>query len=359
MTMAASTQGSWFSSGFHGHFRSKTRNDFVNEYRQQAKPSPPLKFVKRLSEKPTAHQFSNHDNRFSFLNTVTSFQDGLGKKKISGKQTGIFHPDFISWVPHAREIREAGPTVSSYRNDFKDSPKAPVQQILINSVRRPNTASPIVPQPPIDDRPITTYRFVHRHLQPNPKVNTNMNTGEIETNPVPYIKSNPYINTKIPSVYDRQRHPGLTKLRRSRAVSAPPLRESVAMCLQWYVPQSEKVTPLQLVGKENKQGPAEIQLTTSDTTPLMPAATTTAPPPIQHPSLQATPIVPPLQTAPSMTTYMPDTTGLAATSTMANTAPSTTTFMPNTTSFADTSGSLPNTQTVTVTAPAPDVCLAE
>lgn len=38
-----------FPSGYYGHFRSKSRNDFVNEYRQQAKPSPPEKFTRKLT----------------------------------------------------------------------------------------------------------------------------------------------------------------------------------------------------------------------------------------------------------------------------------------------------------------------
>ncbi|XP_070559162.1 uncharacterized protein [Ptychodera flava] len=310
--MAASTQGSWYPSGFHGHFRSKIRNDFVNDYRQQAKPSPPLKFVKRLSEKPSGHQFSHHDNRFSFLNTVTSFQDGLGKRKLQGKHTNIFRPDFIAWVPHTREIREMGPSVSSYRNDFKETLSAPVHQILIDSVKRPNTANPIVPQPPIDERPITTYRFVHRHLQPNPKVNTNMNTGEVEDAPVPSVKSNQYINVKVPSVYDRKKqHPSLTRLRRSRAASAPPIRESVAMCLQWYRPESEKVTPLQLVGRGGEINVNQTSTSASQevSLPSMPFHTQTAPAGLQHTTLQATPLVPAdIPTAPSMSTTVPEST---------------------------------------------------
>ncbi|XP_002738364.1 uncharacterized protein LOC100371168 [Saccoglossus kowalevskii] len=290
--MAASTQGSWYPSGFHGHFRSKMRNDFVNEYRMQAKPSPPMKFSRRLSERPTTHNFSKHDNRFSFLNTVTSFQDGLGKKKLEVKQKGAYQPDFIAWVPHAKDIKSAGPSVSSYRNDYKTGATSrSVPQILINSVRRPNTAMPIDPKPPIDERPLTTYRFVHRHLQPNPRVNTNMNTGDVEDRPVPFVKTHQYINTAIPSVYDRKT--SLTNLRRSRAASAPLMRESVAMCLQWYVPKSEIVTPLSLVGNENRAAvgplkelsqvqPKRVLASTNESFQSPPILMQTAPPALQQ-----------------------------------------------------------------------------
>ena len=36
-----------FPSGYYGHFRSKSRNDFVCEYRQLARPQPPDKFLNR------------------------------------------------------------------------------------------------------------------------------------------------------------------------------------------------------------------------------------------------------------------------------------------------------------------------
>ena len=35
------------NSGYYGHYRSRVRNDFMNEYRQRAKPQPPQKYIDR------------------------------------------------------------------------------------------------------------------------------------------------------------------------------------------------------------------------------------------------------------------------------------------------------------------------
>ncbi|XP_038068721.1 uncharacterized protein LOC119738068 [Patiria miniata] len=250
-TTHISSQGSWFPTGYYGHFRSKSRNDFVNDYRQQAKPSPPEKFCRKLQTRPTAHQFSHHDNRFSFLNTVTSFQDGLGKKKVTHARTSKFRPDFISWVPHAKEIKDGGPVVSVYRETFRNSETNRVPQILVPAVAKPTkylsaSAPAFLPTPYTDppdmvqDKPITTYQFTHRHQQPNPWVHTNMNTGSIEENPVPVQKSNTYINPRIESIYNRPKQQiSMTRLRRSRTGSAPIFRTSVADCLNWHRPEAE------------------------------------------------------------------------------------------------------------------------
>jgi hypothetical protein len=250
------TQGSWFPSGYYGHFRSKSRNDFVNEYRQQAKPSPPEKFVKKLQTRPTTHQFSHHDNRFSFLNTVTSFQDGLGKKKVQHQRTGKFTPDFIAWVPHKKDIREAGPVVSVYRETFRrDEPSTKVPQILVPSVSRPpkhlSASAPSFLPTPYSDPPemvqekaMTTYQLTHRHQQPNPSVHTNMNTGDVDAGPLPFVKSNSYINPRIESIYDRPKQRISTRsLRRARTGSAPVFRTSVADCLNWARSQTTELAP--------------------------------------------------------------------------------------------------------------------
>ncbi|KAK3750193.1 hypothetical protein QZH41_015417, partial [Actinostola sp. cb2023] len=60
--------GSWFNSGFHGHFRSKTRTDFTVPYRERAKPQPPQKFLNLARERSNRHLFSRHDNRNAHSN---------------------------------------------------------------------------------------------------------------------------------------------------------------------------------------------------------------------------------------------------------------------------------------------------
>lgn len=246
--MAAQTgrsQGTWHPTSFHGHFRSKSRNDFVNEYRQQAKPTPPGQFVRRLTSRPTTHQFSHHDNRFSFLNTVTSFQDGLGKKKVDNSYKGKFIPDFIAWVPHRNEISQAGPMESVYNDTFRESDRPPNPQILVNTISKPryvgdlNKSTPFMPfKDPATvtfdpaEKPFTTYQFTHRHMQPNRSIITNMNTGNVEMNSLPMQKTSLYINPQVPSIYDRPKST-LTRMRKARIASAPMFRSSVADCMKW------------------------------------------------------------------------------------------------------------------------------
>ncbi|PIK60109.1 hypothetical protein BSL78_03014 [Apostichopus japonicus] len=245
--MGGQSQGNWFSSGYYGHFRSKSRSDFTNRYRQESKPFPPQKFVRQIQDRPSQHNFSHHDNRFSFLNTVTSFQDGLGKKKVSNRNSSKFRPDFISWVPHAKEINSSGPLVSIYRETHKGNDTSALSQTLTESVKRYNTTptrehkvislqSPYTDPDDYDTSPLeTTYRVTHQHSQPNPCMNTNMNTGLVESDQIPTEVTNRYINPKVASIYDVPRR--LT--RRSRVSSAPVTRSSVAQCMVWHDCENE------------------------------------------------------------------------------------------------------------------------
>ncbi|XP_041457889.1 uncharacterized protein LOC121410089 [Lytechinus variegatus] len=242
----ANSQGSWHSTGYYGHFRSKHRNDFINQYRQQAKPSPPQKFHDMITDRPSTHHFSHHDNRFSFLNTVDSFQGNLGKRKVQSNYKTKFIPDFIAWVPHKKELEEAGPKVSSYRETFKSDDPSRVPQILVPSVRAPRpppdpNRRPLLNTPYIDKKtaedelePLsTTYQLTHRHSQPNRMINTNMNTGTVDQDQVPDQKTMSFINPKIASVHENPVQ-SVTRLRRSRITSAPAFRSSVADCMIWH-----------------------------------------------------------------------------------------------------------------------------
>ncbi|XP_785139.3 uncharacterized protein LOC579958 [Strongylocentrotus purpuratus] len=241
------SQGSWHSAGYYGHFRSKHRNDFLNQYRQQAKPSPPQKFHDMIVDRPSTHHFSHHDNRFSFLNTVDSFQGNLGKRKVQSNYKTKFVPDFIAWVPHKKEIEEAGPKVSIYRDTFTtNEASGRVPQILVPSVRTPRPPReanhrPLLVTPYVDLKtaeeelePLsTTYQLTHRHSQPNRMINTNMNTGTVDTEPVSDQKTMNFINPKIASIHENP-VPSVTRLRRSRITSAPAFRTSVADCMVWH-----------------------------------------------------------------------------------------------------------------------------
>ncbi|XP_025106888.1 uncharacterized protein LOC112571805 [Pomacea canaliculata] len=187
--------GSWFPSGYYGHFRSKSRNDFVCEYRQLAKPQPPNKFFVRSRQPSARHLFSHHDNRQSFLSDALYFEQGLGRKRSPGKAYS-FKPDFYTWIPIQKEIESSRPLVSTYKLDFTNNG---VKQLL---VRRPKTS--------FEGPPTTTYRYTHGTAAPNHE--------ELQA-----IAS--------PALALSAAH------RLTRAKSArPACRETVASCLSWYRP---------------------------------------------------------------------------------------------------------------------------
>jgi len=189
--------GSWFPSGYYGHYRSRVRTDFVNEYRQLAKPQPPRRFLHRSSQPSVAHQFSIHDNRNSFMTDASYFAQGLGKKRHPDR-SGIFDPDFIAWTPIKDNRNFGRPLTSTYRQDFREE-ELNVQKL----VKRPKTS--------FDGVPSTTYRTVHGADSPNKDFINAMNNESL-----------------MLSALSRQRQAKLRK---------PGHRETVASCMSWYRPR--------------------------------------------------------------------------------------------------------------------------
>lgn len=206
MTAATDIVGSWFSTGYYGHFRSKSRNDFVCEYRQLAKPVPPKRFLNRAKQPTARHVFSHHDNRESFLDSALYFEQGLGRKRVPNA-TYNFKQDFITWMPEKEYIERSRPVVSTYRVDFRYNTNGnqvpvpvpvPIPQIII---KRPKTS--------FDGVPTSTYRYAHSEGGPNKDV-INANNNEA-------------LSLSLLS-------------RKNRAMSAKPSlgkRETVASCLNW------------------------------------------------------------------------------------------------------------------------------
>ncbi|XP_057297246.1 uncharacterized protein LOC130626160 [Hydractinia symbiolongicarpus] len=93
--------GTWFPTGFHGHFRSKSRNNFNVPYREYAKPTPPSKFLNRTKMRSDQHLFSRHDNRNSHSNAMGDleihFNMGMGKKKPLTSQHSKNTSTLLDW----------------------------------------------------------------------------------------------------------------------------------------------------------------------------------------------------------------------------------------------------------------------
>ncbi|XP_050412770.2 uncharacterized protein C3orf84 [Patella vulgata] len=197
--------GSWFPTGFHGHFRNKTRNDFVCEYRILAKPQPPEKFLRRSVQPGSKNVFSHHDNRHSFLNDAMIFEQGLGRKRIQNS-TYDFKPNFITWMPEKEYVERMRPLLSTYHIDYKREQIRPSTQLL---VERPKTS--------FDCTPTTTYRYSHCSASPNQNMINAMNNEAL----------------KITKQHQIQR----AKSAKAR------VRESVASCLSWYNPPHPPTSP--------------------------------------------------------------------------------------------------------------------
>uniref|UniRef100_A0A8C5QVW3 Domain of unknown function with conserved HDNR motif domain-containing protein n=1 Tax=Leptobrachium leishanense TaxID=445787 RepID=A0A8C5QVW3_9ANUR len=133
--MPGAVTGSWFPSGFHGNFRGHLRNDFYQEYRKEATPQPPHAFLQRMKEAPMKHAFSQHDNRHIFPNSVFSFENGMGRKRLCKTGESI---SFIHWTS-PEELTGQRPLISTYRKDFwtrSDKSDLVVPQLLVPRFRR-------------------------------------------------------------------------------------------------------------------------------------------------------------------------------------------------------------------------------
>lgn len=115
-------RGTWFPSGFHGHFRSKSRSEFTIPYRHRAKPCPPEKFMNYAKERSNRHLFSRHDNRHAHSDMgdlETYFGMGMGKRKyVQPGQTQHTRStrDLLTWRGN-----EPGDLNSTYRSQYSTS----------------------------------------------------------------------------------------------------------------------------------------------------------------------------------------------------------------------------------------------
>lgn len=155
--------GTWHPSGFHGHFRSKSREDFTIPYRQKAKPPPPMKFLNRSSVRSNDHLFSRHDNRNVHSATMGDlemhFNHGLGKRKSAAgaRQRYKDTSSLLRWSDEPRFT----PT-SSYKSDFLSQPLPQTRIVnktepvhirrhlaLRRTLLRSDSAHPAVGAPPL------------------------------------------------------------------------------------------------------------------------------------------------------------------------------------------------------------------
>ncbi|XP_072507410.1 ciliary microtubule inner protein 7 isoform X2 [Notamacropus eugenii] len=143
--------GSWYNSGFYGHYRGQFKCELAQEYRLAAKPQPPAVFLQRIKEPPRKHLFSKHDNR-------GVFDPGIGKRKAwekLKKKCNVFN-----W-PSDDEAQ--GPLVSSYQKDYYQKQSGggmhgPIFQPLVHYIQ---SGAPQSLQ--LNRIPSTTYQHTFCH----------------------------------------------------------------------------------------------------------------------------------------------------------------------------------------------------
>ncbi|XP_074139372.1 ciliary microtubule inner protein 7 [Sminthopsis crassicaudata] len=124
MTLQSALVGSWYNSGFYGHYRGQFKYELAQEYRLAAKPQPPAVFLQRIKEPPNMHSFSKHDNR-------GIFDPGIGKRKAWEKLKKKCNVLNFSYDDEAER-----PLVTSYRKHYslKESgdTEGPIFQPLVH-----------------------------------------------------------------------------------------------------------------------------------------------------------------------------------------------------------------------------------
>ncbi|XP_074054030.1 ciliary microtubule inner protein 7 [Macrotis lagotis] len=146
--MKSALVGSWYNTGFYGHYRGQFKCEIAQEYRLAAKPQPPAVFLQRLKEPPDQHLFSKHDNR-------GVFDPGIGKRKAwekLKKKCNVFN-----W-PYDETQK---PLVSSYQKDYHKEPggmDGPLLQPLVHYIQAG------IPQSlDVHQIPSTTYQHTFCH----------------------------------------------------------------------------------------------------------------------------------------------------------------------------------------------------
>ncbi|XP_004615189.1 uncharacterized protein C3orf84 homolog [Sorex araneus] len=133
--------GSWYNSGFYGHYRGQFRSDGAREYRHAAKPKPPAVFLQRCQVPVKQHYFSKHDNRTSYDKGPYWMLQGIGRRK--NLQHLWQQHTFLRWAPCELELSQQGPPMSSYRTSFQKEPGfSDLPQRLVHFVQlQPPTAN--------------------------------------------------------------------------------------------------------------------------------------------------------------------------------------------------------------------------
>ncbi|CAF0719257.1 unnamed protein product [Rotaria sp. Silwood1] len=172
-TDAQRVVGSWFPSGYYGHFRARSRADLCNYFRQLARPTPPKKFLDRQKAEATTHAFSRHDNRFKFESDplVRGTQTGFGKRKAQTNIRGEFDPLFVSWIPKNVDPKAFVDDVkiTSYADEYNHDATAPhilAEVQLVQPIINDNEKAATLPSSPPE---ITVYASTYRHGQPDPE----------------------------------------------------------------------------------------------------------------------------------------------------------------------------------------------
>ncbi|KAE8612362.1 hypothetical protein XENTR_v10012829 [Xenopus tropicalis] len=181
--MPGVASGSWFPTGFHGHFRSHMRNDIYQEYRREARPEPPHVFEKRIK--------------------------GMGKKKMLNARESY---NVLRWVPLEKNLEMQTPLLSTYRMDFWEHGPTTEKMPQLIVPRLSSTSYPGIK--------------INRQLFWSPQSRQNLAIDRTHSK----VPEQPTLKDSIP----KTAHSRTSSSSLRRIVSSPCKRLTVSDCLNWH-----------------------------------------------------------------------------------------------------------------------------
>ncbi|XP_075241817.1 uncharacterized protein LOC142336784 [Convolutriloba macropyga] len=211
--MATDVVGSWFPSGYHGHFRNRSRTTVTNEFRQKARPTPPEVFSRRFREIRLRNPFTSHDNKSALILDATGFGQGVGKKRIETPCASRYQPDFFTWAGE-RSVNQG--YISVNQTTYNGGSPSPSRKVFMpESQSGDNTSSAKLD---------STYRLSYGTRPLNSRFHfTPAATSQVKPMELPPMTAR-QLNPKQPEL----------KLAKMRTRSAPPKSSSVQDCLTWF-----------------------------------------------------------------------------------------------------------------------------
>lgn len=223
--MASEVIGTWYPSGYHGHYRSRTRTDVLNEYRQKAKPVPPEIFHRRLKDIRLRNPFTSHDNKSALILDASGFGQGVGKKKVDTRCSSKYQPEFFAWVPE-RHLPDTHQLMSVNQVSYTGGSPIPRRKVLLSASKETKEQ---------EDVPNSTYRVTYGSCKTTPSTRFGVTPSATPQVAVSFSAAPPDLPPMTANQLGGNRTSKVATVQaRSRTKSAPVRSLSVQDCMIWH-----------------------------------------------------------------------------------------------------------------------------